>query len=104
MSKYRRVRRTRMGKNRNNVVNQLVSIARRSTKVMTNLENGNRNKAFGYLLTHWLDETRESVIDRYVDEEAKDVTGYALNIIAKQLREQEEKSVSPAKVMITFNL
>lgn len=102
MSKYRRARRTRMGQDRNKIVSQLIRLASSSDRIMTKLIEGDRKKAWHLLLTHWLDGTRESVIDRYVDEEAKDVTGYAINIINKELR--EGKRTYPAITQQTTNV
>jgi hypothetical protein len=52
------------------------------------LAEGNRKKAFGRLINKWMDSiSQESVIDRYVDEDAIEVTSYALNIINKRLEQ-----------------
>ena len=84
----RRTRRTRVSTKRLQVVNKLVQLAINDDPIMNYLTNGERNRAFGRLINKWMDNTtRESVIDRYVDEDARDVTSYAINIINKQLRE-----------------
>lgn len=83
----RRARRTRMGKNRNAVVDTLKTMASNDMRIIMALAENNRNYAFGRLLTKWMPDSNESVIDAYVDEEAKDAVGYALNIIAKQIQE-----------------
>jgi hypothetical protein len=84
----RRTRRVRVSTKRLEVVNKLVQLAIDDDPIMDYLTNGERNRAFGRLINKWMDNTtRESVIDRYVDEDAKDVTSYAINIVNKQLRE-----------------
>jgi hypothetical protein len=83
----RRTRRVRVSTKRLEVVNKLVQLAIDDDPIMDYLTNGERNRAFGRLINKWMDNTRESVIDKYVDEDAKDVTSYAINIIKKQLRE-----------------
>jgi hypothetical protein len=83
----RRTRRTRVSTKRLQVVHKLVQLAINDDPIMDYLTNGERNRAFGRLINKWMDNTRESVIDKYVDEDAKDVTSYAINIIKKQLRE-----------------
>jgi hypothetical protein len=84
----RRTRRVRVSTKRLEVVNKLVQLAIDDDPIMDYLTNGERNRAFGRLINKWMDSTtRESVIDRYVDEDAKDVTSYAINIVNKQLRE-----------------
>lgn len=83
----RKVRRTRIGTRRYAVVNRLVAIIKADAKSVVDLANGERNRVFGRVLNHWLDDTRESVIDRYVDEEALDVTNFAINIVLKELRQ-----------------
>lgn len=84
----RRTRRVRVSTKRLEVVNKLVQLAIDDDPIMDYLTNGERNSAFGRLINKWMDNTtRESVIDRYVDEDAKDVTSYAINIVNKQLRE-----------------
>jgi|SaaInl59LU_5_DNA_1037362.scaffolds.fasta_scaffold11755_4 hypothetical protein len=84
----RRTRRTRVSTKRLQVVHKLVQLAINDDPIMDYLTNGERNRAFGRLINKWMDNTsKESVIDRYVDEDARDVTSYAINIINKQLRE-----------------
>lgn len=84
----RRVRRSRVNKQRNQVVNRLVSMASHDQVIVEALAEGNRKKAFGRLLNKWMDSvTQESVIDRYVDQDALEVTSYALNIINKRLEQ-----------------
>lgn len=83
----RRARRSRIGRNRAVVVARLVALLKDDEKAITALGTGNRNYAFGKLLHKWIDHTRESVIDRYIDSEAKDVTNYAINIVNKQITE-----------------
>jgi hypothetical protein len=83
----RRTRRVRVSTKRLEVVNKLVQLAIDDDPIMDYLTNGERNRAFGRLINKWMDNTRESVIDKYVDEDAKDVTSYAINIVKKQLRE-----------------
>lgn len=83
----RRTRRIRMSTDRNKVVNRLVNIIKTDVKSVVDLSNGERNRVFGRILNHWLDDTRESVIDRYVDEEAMEATNYAINIVLKELRQ-----------------
>ena len=78
----RRIRRTRMSTNRKQVLNKLVSLAKQDCMI-TDTVATNYNYAFGRLLNKFLDESRESVIDRYVDEEALSVTTHALNIVRK---------------------
>lgn len=95
----RRARRTRMGNNRQAVVSHMVSMAKADTRTMELISNKERNKAFGRILNAWLDDRRESVIDRYVDEEAFDVTNYVLNIIAK-----EQASESPAETVNSMEM
>lgn len=75
-----------MGSKRNKIVSQLVQIIRNDTKLFVEATTGSKNRAFGLLLHKWLDDSKESVIDRYVDEEAKEVTSYALNIIRKEVK------------------
>ena len=81
----RRARRTRMSTKRNQIVNQLVEIAKQPKNVI-DLYKGNKNIVFGRVLNCWLDSSQESVIDRYIDEEAIDATNYAINIVAKEIR------------------
>lgn len=84
----RRTRRVRVSTKRLEIVNKLVELAIEDDPIIDYLANGERNRAFGRLINKWMDNTtRESVIDRYVDEDAKDVTSYAINIINKQLRQ-----------------
>lgn len=84
----RRARRARVSTKRLEIVNKLVELAIEDDPIIDYLANGERNRAFGRLINKWMDNTtRESVIDRYVDEDAKDVTSYAINIINKQLRQ-----------------
>jgi hypothetical protein len=83
----RRTRRVRVSTKRLEVVNKLVQLAINDDPIMDYLTNGERNRAFGRLINKWMDSTGESVIDRYVDEDARDVTSYAINIVNKQLRE-----------------
>ena len=78
----RRIRRTRPGTNRNAVINALKAKLLSDPQYALYMETGQRNRAFGRLLNSWLDsETRESVIDRYVDEEAFSMTWTAINIV-----------------------
>lgn len=84
----RRTRRARVSTKRLEIVNKLVELAIEDDPIIDYLANGERNRAFGRLINKWMDNTtRESVIDRYIDEDAKDVTSYAINIINKQLRQ-----------------
>lgn len=99
MSNYtnnRSVRRTRMASNRMNVVMRLVAIAKEDETLLTAIEEGMRNKAFGRLINKWIDPvTRQSVQDKYVDEEAREATSFAINIVAKQLREAKVERAKP---------
>lgn len=100
----RKARRTRLGQNRYAVLNHLIDMALHDDVVLDYLKADLRNKAFGRLLNSWMDEeTRESVIDRYVDEEAKDVTGHALNIIAKRQRNEQTSTVTTEENVVTYN-
>jgi hypothetical protein len=91
----RKTRRSRMSSDRMNIVMRLVGIAENSEIIQKALENNNRNRAFGLLLTSWFNkETRQSVIDLYVDEEAKDATSFALNIINKRQKEANNENNS----------
>ena len=84
----RRTRRARVSTKRLEIVNKLVELAIEDDPIIDYLANGERNRAFCRLINKWMDNTtRESVIDRYIDEDAKDVTSYAINIINKQLRQ-----------------
>ena len=83
----RRTRRARVRTKRLEIVKKLVQLAVDDDPIIDYLANGERNRAFGRLINKWMDNTtRESVIDRYVDEDARDVTSYAINIVNKQLR------------------
>ena len=82
----RRVRRTRITEaNKNQVFNQLKLMALADEKILTYLATGQRNRAFGRLLNKHMDSSQESVIDRYVDEEATEITSYVLNTVYKHL-------------------
>lgn len=78
----RRIRRTRPGTNRNAVINVLKAKLSSDPQYDLYMKTGQRKRAFGRLLNSWLDsETRESVIDRYVDEEAFSMTWAAINTV-----------------------
>ena len=96
----KRARRTRMGNEKMNVVMQLVGMVEQDEVLMSYVTNGERNRAFGRLLNKWMDSSQESVIDRYVDEEAKEATSYALNIVNKRSTEQKTKQ---STMIYSFN-
>lgn len=83
----RRTRRSRVNKDKQVVLGHLVWMASNDERIVAALEEGNRKKAFGRLLHKWMDNTQESVIDRYVDEDAIELTSFALNIVNKELKE-----------------
>lgn len=83
----RRTRRSRVNKDKQVVLGHLVWMASNDERIVTALEEGNRKRAFGRLLHKWMDNTQESVIDRYVDEDAIELTSFALNIVNKELKE-----------------
>lgn len=58
---------------------------RRIRRSLQYLQTGQRSRVFGRFLNKHLDETGESIIDRYVDEDAKEIVAFALNIINKHL-------------------
>jgi hypothetical protein len=83
----RRVRRTRVTeRNKNLVLNQLKAMILDDQTLLGYVTTGQRNRAFGRLLHKPLDKTNESMIDRYVDEDATELVGFALNIIAKHYK------------------
>ena len=87
----KRARRTRMGNEKMNVVMQLVGMVEQDQVLMGYVTEGDRKRAFGRLLNKWMDASQESVIDRYVDDEAKEATSYALNIVKKRATGKETK-------------
>lgn len=80
----RRARRSRLGKNLYTVVATLLQLAEADDIIIEALCDGNKNKAFGRLLNKWMDSSRESVIDRYIDQDAYTAVWSALNIITKE--------------------
>ena len=77
----RRARRTRPGQDFNKVVSRLTDLLAKDEKAIEHIITGHENKAFGRLVNKWLDASRESVLDRYVDEEAYKMTWTAINRI-----------------------
>jgi hypothetical protein len=83
----RRVRRTRITeRNKNALLNQLKTMILEDSVLLEYVTTGQRNRAFGRLLNKRLDSTNESLIDRFVDEDAMNITGFAINIIAKHYK------------------
>ena len=80
----RRVRRTRVTeRNKNTILNQLKAMILDDHNLLSYVTTGQRSRAFGRLINKPLDASNESMIDRYVDEDAKEMVSFALNIIAK---------------------
>ena len=78
----RRARRSRIGLNYEVVLNHMVVLATKDDNITLYLKNGERNRAFGRLLNKFMDSSKESVIDRYVDKDAFKVVHHALNKVA----------------------
>lgn len=83
----RRQRRSRIdAKVHNQILSLLIHKATTDNRIVQYISEGNKNKAFGKLLNKWLDSTQESIIDRYIDKDACNITWYAINTLNKQLR------------------
>jgi hypothetical protein len=82
----KRTRRSRVSLDKHIVVEQLRTLALKDEALMDYLKAGQRNRAFGRLLHKWMDESQESVIDRYIDDDAIAVTSLAINVINKSLQ------------------
>ena len=80
----RRVRRSRIGKNIHTVVTILIQLAEADDIIIEALCDSNKTKAFGRLLNKWMDSSRESIIDRYIDKDAYTAVWLALNTITKE--------------------
>jgi hypothetical protein len=84
----KRARRTRMSTNKPQVVRDLVNMIINDDRLFKAVETNDTKLAFGRLLNKWLDkESKESVIDRYIDSEAMDAVNHAINIIKKSLKD-----------------